>query len=144
MISVQMGADDDLRTMMQTSGIKSSALNDLDTGEPTSKNYVKLAHYHMKGGRLDAGLYYLEVALSMDSESIYALTSLAKCHLLMGHWTEAMKAAEIVMSKDKNNTGAILVKAEAFYNSCYFEHALLLFHRGKVIEKLCQKLYKTQ
>ena len=70
MISVQMQADDDLRTMMQHSGIKSGALADIDTGEPTSKSYVQLAHYHMKAGRLDPGLYYLEVALSMDPDSI--------------------------------------------------------------------------
>ena len=44
---------------------------------------------------------------------------------------EALKAAEIVMSKDKTNTNAILVKAEALYNTCFFEHALVLFHRGK-------------
>ena len=71
MISVQMtGEADDLRTMMSNQGIKSAALQDLDTGEATAKNYVKLAHYHMKAGRLDPGLYYLEVALSMDTESL--------------------------------------------------------------------------
>ena len=61
-----------------------------------------------------------------------ALTVLAKCHLMMGHWIEAMKAAEIVLAKDKSNVSAILVKAEALYNTCFFEHALVLFHRGKV------------
>lgn len=71
MISVQMsGTDDDLKKMMQTSGIKGGALMDLDTGEPTSKSYIQLAHYHMKAGRLDPALYYLEVAVSMDSESL--------------------------------------------------------------------------
>ena len=133
MISVQMsGADDDLRTMMQSSGIKSSVLADLDTGEPTSKNYVRLAHYHMRAGRLDAGLYYLEVALSMDQESMEAILWLARCHLMMGHWIDALKASEIVMSKDKKHLGAMLVKAEALYNTCFFEHALVLFHRGRV------------
>ena len=71
MISVQMsGADDDLRTMMSNQGIKSAALSDLDTGEATARYYVKLANYHMKANRLDPGLYYLEVALSMDPESL--------------------------------------------------------------------------
>ena len=71
MISVQMtGEADDLRTMMSNQGIKSAALQDLDTGEATSKAYVRLANYHMKAGRLDPGLYYLEVALSMDPESL--------------------------------------------------------------------------
>ena len=35
------------------------------------------------------------------------------------------------MSKDKNNVVAIWVKGEALYNTCFFEHALILFHRGK-------------
>jgi hypothetical protein len=71
MISVQMGGvDDDLKTMIQTSGIKSSALADVNTGEPNAKAYVRLAHYHIKAGRFDPALYYLEVALSMNTDSL--------------------------------------------------------------------------
>ena len=51
----------------------------------------------------------------------------------MGNWNDAMKAAEIVMSRDKKNINAIQIKAESLYNSCFFEHALVLFHRGQVI-----------
>ena len=57
---------------------------------------------------------------------------MAKCHLMMGNFTDAMKAAEIVLSKDRKNIQAIQVKAESLYNSCFFEHALVLFYRGKV------------
>ena len=64
------------------------------------------------------------------------MINLAKCHLLMGHWTDAMKAAEIVLGKERKNVQAMLVKAEALYNSCFFEHALVLFHRGKVRETM--------
>ena len=45
----------------------------------------------IKAGRLEPGLYYLEVALSMDPNCLEALTSLARCQLLMGHWMDAMK-----------------------------------------------------
>ena len=45
----------------------------------------------IKAGRLDPGLYYLEVALSMDPNCLEALTSLSRCQLLMGHWLDAMK-----------------------------------------------------
>ena len=73
MVAVQMsGADEDLRTMMASKGIK-SALQNIDTGEPTARSYVQLAHYHIRAGRLEPGLYYLEVALSMDSESLVKL-----------------------------------------------------------------------
>ena len=60
------------------------------------------------------------------------MNSIARCHLRMGNWTDAMKAAEIVMSKDRKNINAIQIKAESLYNSCFFEHALVLFHRGQV------------
>ena len=65
------------------------------------------------------------------------MTNMAKCHLLMGHWVDAMKAAEIVMARDRKNIQAIEVKAESLYNSCFFEHALVLFHRGRVCVLPC-------
>ena len=107
MISVQMQADDDLRTMMQHSGIKSGALADIDTGEPTSKSYVQLAHYHMKAGRLEPGLYYLEVALSMDPDSI------------VGHTT--------VFGNDLKKTNDFLILA------CYEFHCQMSFENGKLV-----------
>ena len=42
-----------------------------------------------------------------------------------------LQASEIVLSRDKKNVDALLVKAEALYNQCFFEHGLILFHRGK-------------
>ena len=51
----------------------------------------------------------------------------------MGYWKHATIAAEIVLSTDKNFVKAIYAKAEALYNTCQFEQALVLFHQGKVI-----------
>ena len=51
---------------------------------------------------------------------------------MMGNWEEALKAAEIVMSKEPKNAKAMLVKAEALFNLCQFEHALVIFYRGRV------------
>ena len=73
MISVQMSADDDLKSMMRHSGLN-SALDGVDTGEPNSKSYVQLALFHIKAGRLDPGLYYIEVALMMDPESTVCIS----------------------------------------------------------------------
>ena len=75
---------------MKSSGIKSS-MDPLETSGATARHYVKLANFHIKAGRLEAGLYYLEVSLSLNPDLTLALTSLAKCHLLMGHWLDAMK-----------------------------------------------------
>ena len=38
----------------------------------------------------------------------------------------------MVLSMDKKNTKAIGVKAEALFNHCQFEHALVHFYRGMV------------
>ena len=71
MIAVQMsGADDDLKGLITASGIRGGHLEGLDTGEPTSKAYVQLGLFHIKAGRYNAGLYYIEVALTMDPESL--------------------------------------------------------------------------
>ena len=61
------------------------------------------------------------------------MTSLARCYLLMGDWKYAEMAAEVVLEVDKYFVKAIYAKAEALYNTCQFEHALVLFHRGLVI-----------
>lgn len=61
------------------------------------------------------------------------MATLARCYLLMGNWEYARMAAEFVLSIDKHFVKAIYAKAEALYNTCQFEHALVLFHRGKVI-----------
>ena len=48
----------------------------------------------------------------------------------MGDWKYAEMAAEVVLDVDKYFVKAIYAKAEALYNTCQFEHALVLFHRG--------------
>lgn len=61
----------------------------------------------------------------------HAMTSLARCYLYMGQWEFAKMASEFVLEMDKSFVKAIYPKAEALYNTCQFEHALVLFHRGK-------------
>ena len=60
------------------------------------------------------------------------MTSLARCYLLMGNWNYARLASELVLQVDDTFVKAIYVKAEALYNTCDFEHALVLFYKGKV------------
>ena len=50
----------------------------------------------------------------------------------MGNWVVAIKSSEDVLTVDPSNYKAILVKAEALFNLCYFEHSMVLFHRGQV------------
>ncbi len=52
----------------------------------------------------------------------------------MGNWDLALESAQQVLEVDKYFVKAIYVKAEALYNTCNFEHALIYYHRGQVIE----------
>ena len=71
---------------------------------------------------------YLPILLTFQK----ALNLLAKIHLLTNDWGNAIGAAELVLEVDKQNTKAINVKAEALFNVCQFERALVLFYRGMV------------
>ena len=60
------------------------------------------------------------------------MTLLAKTYLLTNNWSLATQAAECVLQRDKMSTKARLVKAEALFNVCQFEHAMVHFNRGMV------------
>merc|ERR1711892_1089877 len=44
---------------------------------------------------------------------------------------EAQKCAEMVLKREPTCVKAIIVKAESLYNVCDFEHALVLFTKGR-------------
>jgi tetratricopeptide (TPR) repeat protein len=67
----------------------------------------------------------------------------AKCHLLMGNWSNALDSAEQVLKIDKKFVKAIFVKAESLYNTCSFEHALMYYYRGQVRIKASYKEQTT-
>ena len=69
------------------------------------------------------------------------MTSLARCYLLMGNWEYAKLCSELVLECDPDFVKAIYARAEALYNTCQFEHALVLYHRGKVKIAKIQKTY---
>ena len=68
------------------------------------------------------------------------MTSLARCYLLMGNWEYAKLCSELVLESDPDFVKAIYARAEALYNTCQFEHALVLYHRGKVKTTKFQKI----
>ena len=61
-----------------------------------------------------------------------ALFTTAICHKRMCQWPEALEKADKVLALNSKFVRAILLKAEALFNLCRFEHSLVLFHRGKV------------
>ena len=77
-------------------------------------------------------LQHLEIALSMNQHSSDILIARSKCLVAEGQWEEALTSAENILEMEDTNLQAILVKAEALYNTSQFEYALLNFHRGQV------------
>ena len=61
-----------------------------------------------------------------------AMTLLADIYLKSNDWGNATNAADMVLKKDKRSNKARLVKAEALFNVCQFEHAMVHFNRGMV------------
>ena len=57
---------------------------------------------------------------------------LARIYLLTNDWANAIAAAELALEINKKNIKAIGIKAEASFNVCQFERALVLFYRGMV------------
>ena len=53
----------------------------------------------------------------------------------------AKETAEKVLETDCNHVKAIFSKAESLYNTCQFEQALMLFHRGSVITTFSTNLF---
>ena len=60
------------------------------------------------------------------------MSLLADIYLKTNDWANATHAADIVLKKGKSHNKARLVKAEALFNVCQFEHAMVHFHRGMV------------
>ena len=63
------------------------------------------------------------------------MSLLADIYLKTNDWANATHAADIVLEKGKSHNKARLVKAEALFNVCQFEHAMVHFHRGMVSTK---------
>ena len=60
------------------------------------------------------------------------MTLLAEIYLKTNDWANATYASDVVLKAHKSSNKARLVKAEALFNVCQFEHAMVHFHRGMV------------
>ena len=66
---------------------------------------------------------------------------LACIYLKTNQWANATNAADLVLKKDKRCNKARLVKAEALFNVCQFEHAMVHFNRG-MVKKYDKKIFR--
>lgn len=60
------------------------------------------------------------------------MSLLAEIYLKTNDWANATMASDVVLQRHKSSNKARLVKAEALFNVCQFEHAMVHFHRGMV------------
>lgn len=68
MMSVHMGTENDLKSVMQKKGMKLNALmqGELRPGEPNDMMYVKFADQFLAKAQYDNALFYIEQALAMN------------------------------------------------------------------------------
>ena len=57
---------------------------------------------------------------------------LARCYLLKLDWEMALKSADTALNFNKDDVKAMIVKGEALFNVCQFEHSLVFFNRARV------------
>ena len=134
MISVNAGSgNEDLKSIMAHSGRKIRTDDKLAPGEPDLHMYLRLADHLMKKGLIDSAMQSITEAADFNPESPLVLMAAAKCHTMTGHWEGSLQAVEAVLQMEPKNTKAVLFKAEALFNLCQFEAALVFFHRGQVL-----------
>ena len=133
MISVNAGSgNEDLKSIMAHSGRKIRTDDKLAPGEPDLHMYLRLADHLMKKGLIDSAMQSISEAAEFNPESPLVLMAAARCHTMTGHWEGSLQAVEAVLQMEPKNTKAVLFKAEALFNLCQFEAALVFFHRGQV------------
>ena len=125
-ISVALG-EEDLKQDLTEQGLSKGIIKD----GPSKFLFHKEAVYHSKKGNLIHAIECAAMAQELSEETDYdILTTQAGLQ-----FQAALKTAGTVLSQNnKDNWNAICIKAEAFYNLCYFEQALIMYHKGNLIK----------
>lgn len=92
--------------------------------------------FHFRVGDPTRALSYLNNACThapTSDASAFVLRS--QCLIRLGKYTEADADADFILEISPHNLRGILCKAEVQYNMGRFEHALMHFHRARVVRK---------
>ena len=90
------------------------------------KNNFECAFKFIEKARICA----LKEMQGFDCQSfVFIIETEARCYLKLGDFNNAKQFADKVLSKQQSSE-AQFVKAEALYNLCQFEHALVAFNKG--------------
>ena len=84
------------------------------------------------------GEQFLKLSLTLKAKLLTA-----QCPAAPTVIKSELLTTNIYFKIDQINCKSLYIKAEALFNLCYFEHALLLFHRGQVrSSKNYREIYK--
>ena len=108
-----------------------------DKCAPNSKMFHRLAKYYANKKNTKLAMIALKDAQKLALEKDYSIQETeAKIYLDMGNYLKALKCAEVVLWQPeyKKSLTAIYVKSQALFNLCDFEHALIMFNKGKYMD----------
>lgn len=77
---------------------------------------------------LSLSLYYDEIPTKKQNDVTCAL---GQCYLELGHFEKSKKLAKFVLKYNNQSIDAIAIKAQSFFHTCDFEHAMVLFYKGQ-------------
>ena len=129
-ISVAFG-EEDLKENLNEQGLDTGILQE-EKGVPTSDLFHREALYHFKKKNFAHALECAARAQDLLEEVDYdILTTQADLEFQNGNYNNALKIAGTVLREKKKSWKAIYIKAECLYNLCEFEHALIMYHKGR-------------
>ena len=129
-IAVVLG-EEDLKENLNDQGL-TSCLSSEDAGVHPSDLLRREAFYHFKKKNFIHALECATRAQDQTEETDFDILILqAELELHTGDFKSALKTAGTVLRERKKSRKAIFIKAECLYNLCQFEHALIMYHKGK-------------
>ena len=126
-VSVVLGAEDLVADLIEQGYSKSE-----DNSGVTSKTFHTEARFQIKLGKLERAMETLGMAEQMaESLDFDVLMTKAEALLSMGEYRAALRTAETILCTKKQSLTAMRVKADSLFNLCDFEHALVMYHKGR-------------
>ena len=128
-IAVVLG-EEDLKADLNEQGL--AEVLPSEEGVQSCDLFHREAFYHFKKKNFIDALQCAEKAQDLTEETdLDVLTLQAELELQTGDYQSALKSAGTILVQRKNSWKAIYIRAECLYNMCEFEHALIMYHKGK-------------
>jgi hypothetical protein len=129
-IAVVLG-EEDLKENLNLQ-VLTTCMGSEEGGVPPSDLLRREAFFHFKKKNFVHALECATRAQDQTEETDFDILILqAELELVTRDFKSALKTAGTVLRERKKSRKAIFIKAECLYNLCQFEHALIMYHKGK-------------